>query len=408
MSGREALKSRAAIVAGACVMALLLPLPAEAIEPLGNGGFETGDLTGWSPAGPPGSSVTVVSSYRDSREHQPKDGGHFALLESPSGATTVVALFAAEYGLLVSEAPPKEREMPPQVPPEERARRAGDCAKDLPPPPDVREFDAVRRIGEEIKSRKRTVGSDVGSVNDQGDFVSMKKTSSGVEVKTLINHRTGVKTVSTLAPDGSSTMEVRDKDGGVVSKAGWGKDGTLREYEPGVTDQVFDSAQPVSVVRYDSGGGRLVVQSDKATLSEWNVVVRSHYKERTEGGSSSTASEDIRLKTVVKKLGPGSGYFVTPVGKPMQASAWGKTREEATTNALGQIASRIRTDIRSETVDYQASTPSGTTEKIQMRLDARSNVAFMRYEVTAIIRDGDGYTVSINATPGMVRPKERR
>jgi len=111
VSDRETSRAGGGILRGACLLALLLPVSATASEALRNGGFETGDLTGWTAAGPPGSSVTVVSSHFHEREHRPKEGGFFVLLKSPltrgiGGSVPVPTIltqtFRAEAGAVIS------------------------------------------------------------------------------------------------------------------------------------------------------------------------------------------------------------------------------------------------------------------------------------------------------------------
>ncbi|MBI3574729.1 MAG: LPP20 family lipoprotein [Gammaproteobacteria bacterium] len=247
------------------------------------------------------------------------------------------------------------------------------------------------------------------------DFITTEKeTGGGARVRTRTHRKTGMKGVCTLDPDGSVSQETRDRDGGVISRVGWGKNGKLTEYEPWANDQIFDSAQRVLEVRYRSVGGQTTVHLQspgKAIHGGSSILVRSDYREWSKS-SPSAASEDIRLKTEVRKLkfGRDSRLAVTEVGEPMQASGWGKTRDEAIANALEQIASQIRTDIRSETIDYQASTRSRTTkgttesstESFEQKLDARSKAAFKTYRVVAITRSGDRYTVNIEALPGAV------
>ena len=72
-----------------------------------NGGFETGDLTGWTATSPPGSLVTAIhrSEYRYSPESGPKEGDWFAVLKSPSEATsptTLIQSFHAKAGYVIS------------------------------------------------------------------------------------------------------------------------------------------------------------------------------------------------------------------------------------------------------------------------------------------------------------------
>ncbi len=248
------------------------------------------------------------------------------------------------------------------------------------------------------------------------DFITTEKETGGVRVRTRTHRKTGMKGVCTLDPNGSVSQETRDRDGSVISRVGWGKDGKLAEYEPWASDQIFDSAQRILEVRYHSVEGRTDVRlqsPDKATHAGYGILVRSDYRERSKS-SPSAASEDIRLKTEVRKLklDRDSRLAVIEVRGPMQASGWGETRDEAIANALEQIASQIRIDISSETMDYQASTRSRTakgttesgTESIEQKLDARSMAAFKTYGVTASTRNGNQYTVSIFAVPGAVVP----
>ena len=112
MFDRAALKLRAASVGGAWLIAAFVSPPVMAQQPLGNGGFETGDLAGWTPGGPAGSSVTVVASFFHEREHRPQEGSYFVLLKSPinrSGflapapaPTTLSQTFRVEAGAVIS------------------------------------------------------------------------------------------------------------------------------------------------------------------------------------------------------------------------------------------------------------------------------------------------------------------
>lgn len=248
------------------------------------------------------------------------------------------------------------------------------------------------------------------------DFITTEKKTGGVRMWTRTHRKTGVKGVCTVDSDGSVTQEMRDKDGSVISRVSWGKNGKLWEYEPWASDRIFDSAQRVLEVRYHSIGEQTSVHlqsPDKAMHGGTNFLVRSAYRERSKG-SPSAASEDIRLKTEIRKLkvGRDSGLAVIEVGAPMQVSGWGKTRDEAIANALEQIASEIRIDVRSETIDYQSSTRSRTkkgttessTESFEQKLDARSKAAFKMYRVMATTRNGDLYTVNVMAVPGAVVP----
>lgn len=357
MPGREALKSVVKFLTGACVTALLLHMPAQAADATGYGGFKVSD---------------------------------------PSGSHPV-------------------RPLPPPPPPPWEYTKDGEVI--------LKDSDVIIKDGALIYKGGPEKGGYIGTkdgIVTKDSIVTRKKTSSGARVQTLTDRRTGVKWVHTLDPDGSTAQEVRGKDGGVISRVGRGKNGKLTEYEPWVTDQVFDSAQRVLEIRYHSVGGRTAVNlqsPDKAILGGSNVVVRSYFRSRSKSSSSTASedieSEDIRLKTEIRKFGPGSRFFVLPVGDPpIRASGWGNTRDEAIASALEQIASRIRTDIRSETVDYQASTRSRTTESdteiIEEELDARSKAAFKMYEVTAFMCDGDKCTASVTALPGMVVPASRR
>jgi len=83
---------------------LLLPVSALAAEPLRNGGFETGDLAGWTAGGPSGSSVIVVTKQFHLK-FRPKEGNYSALLESPVGTSnpaTLTQTFRAEAGTVIS------------------------------------------------------------------------------------------------------------------------------------------------------------------------------------------------------------------------------------------------------------------------------------------------------------------
>ena len=105
VSDHEAARAGGGILRGACLLTLLLPISATASEALRNGGFETGDLSGWTPDGPAGSSVTVVSSFFHYGEHAPKEGSRFALLKSPrapTASTTLTQSFHAKAGSVIS------------------------------------------------------------------------------------------------------------------------------------------------------------------------------------------------------------------------------------------------------------------------------------------------------------------
>ena len=350
MPGREALKSVVMFLTGVCMTALLLHMPARAADATGYGGFKVSDPSGSHPARPP----------------------------------------------------PLPRVRPSPPPP------------DLPGVTRTKDGDTIIMGGPEKGGSLITKD---GSLITK-DFITTEKEVGGARVRTRTHRKTGLNGVCTLDSDGPISQEMRDKDGGVISRVRWEENGKkLTEYEPWVTEQVFDSAQRVLEVRYNSVGGQTDVRlrsPDKATLGGSSILVRSDYRERSKG-SPSTASEDIRVKTEVRKLkyDRDGGFAVMEVWKPMQASGWGKTRDEAIANALDQIASQLRIDIRSETIDYQASTRSrttkGTTESsteiIDQKLDAHSKAAFKMYRVVAITRSGDQYTVNIEAVPGAVVPR---
>lgn len=111
MTGRDVLISAMKFLAAVFITAPLLHVPVLAAETLRNGGFETGDLVGWTAGGPPGSSVTVVPSFFQEREHLPKEGRYFVLLKSPltrgvpgsvPASTTLTQTFRAEAGAVIS------------------------------------------------------------------------------------------------------------------------------------------------------------------------------------------------------------------------------------------------------------------------------------------------------------------
>ena len=86
MSGREALKSAVMFLTGACVTALVLLCPPEPPRCCATAVSKSATSRAGPLGGPPGSSVTVVSSFFHEREHQPKEGSKFALLKSlPQG-----------------------------------------------------------------------------------------------------------------------------------------------------------------------------------------------------------------------------------------------------------------------------------------------------------------------------------
>ncbi|MBI2828014.1 MAG: DUF4892 domain-containing protein [Acidobacteria bacterium] len=104
MFDRAALTLRAAIVGGAWLTTFFVCAPAMAQQPLGNGGFESGDIAGWTPGGPAGSSVTVVASFVHEREHRPQEGGYLALLATPAyrAPVTLSQTFHAQAGAVIS------------------------------------------------------------------------------------------------------------------------------------------------------------------------------------------------------------------------------------------------------------------------------------------------------------------
>lgn len=70
---------------------------AQATSPLANGGFETGDLSGWSLSVPPGGSAGATGSAFG---YGPVDGSYFALLKTngPGSYTTAAQTFTVNAG----------------------------------------------------------------------------------------------------------------------------------------------------------------------------------------------------------------------------------------------------------------------------------------------------------------------
>ncbi|HLD14810.1 MAG TPA: hypothetical protein VJB18_08875 [Burkholderiales bacterium] len=329
------------------------------------------------------------------------------LLQVPAQAAEVIG----DSSFMVSDSTGQRPVRPPSLP----------SVRPPPPPPDLSGVTRTKDGDTIIMGGPEKGGSLItkdGSLITK-DFITTEKETGGVQVRTRTHRKTGMKGVCTLDPDGSVSQEMRDKDGGVISRVRWEENGKkLTEYEPWANDQIFDSAQRVLEVRYHSVGEQTTVhlQSPGKAIHGGgsSILVRSDYRERSKG-SPSAASEDIKLKTEVRRLkyDRDSGFAVMEVWRPMQATGQGKTRDEAIANALEQIASQLRTDISSETVDYQSSTRSRTTkgttesstESIEQKLDARSKAAFKMYRVVAITRGGDRYTVNVMAVPGAVVPR---
>jgi len=68
-----------------CILAVLFLVMGRVQADLMNGGFETGDLTGWTFSVPSGASAKVVSSHTEdfgSSTWAPTEGDHFALLKT--------------------------------------------------------------------------------------------------------------------------------------------------------------------------------------------------------------------------------------------------------------------------------------------------------------------------------------
>lgn len=337
---------------GACVTALLLHVPAWAAEATGSGGFMVSDSTG-RPALPP-----------------------------------------------------------PRPPP----------PPDLRPPelPFTRTKDGDMIVGGGPEKGGFIITKDGTHITK--DFITTEKETGGVRIRARAHRKTGMKEVCTKDPDGFVSQEARDKDGVVISRISWSKNGKLVEYEPWANDQIFDSALRVLEARYHRVGDQLTVQLQspgKVNPTGSSILVRNEYRERSKVSrelnktSSSILSQDIRMKTEIRKLklDRDSRFAVMEVlGGTMQASGWGKTRDEAFASALDQIASEIMIHVRSEMIDYQATTRTrtakGTTEsgveRVEDKLDTRSKAAFKAYRIMAVMRDGDQYTVTVEAVPGAV------
>jgi len=355
MTGREALKSAVKFLTGACAMALMLYMPALADDATGNGGLTVSDATG-RPA------------------------------------------------------------LPPPRP---------------PPPPDLRPPDLPftrTKDGDTIVGGGPEKGGFILTKDGKRitkDFIETYEESDGVRIRARANRKTGMKEVCTKDPDGFVSQEARDKDGAVISRVSWSKNGKLVEYEPWVSDEIFNSAQRVLEAGFHRVGEQSTVQlqsAGKVNPGGTGILVRSEYRERSKVSqewnktSSSTLSEDIRWKTEVRRLKQdrNSRFTVTEVlGGTMWASGWGRTPDEAFASALDQIASQIMIHVRSDMIDYQATTRTrtakGTTtssvERIESKLDTRSKAAFKVYRTFAVMRKGDQYTVNVEAVPGAVVPR---
>ena len=81
------------ILALLCAVAFVFSMAATASAiPITNGGFETGDFTGWSVYVPPGASAEVVTSYTTSDPggvvtYDPMEGSYFAKLKTDGHAS---------------------------------------------------------------------------------------------------------------------------------------------------------------------------------------------------------------------------------------------------------------------------------------------------------------------------------
>ena len=242
----------------------------------------------------------------------------------------------------------------------------------------------------------------------------------GIEYITT-DPETGISTEDVTYPDGNREWGQKGQDESVLNKAVQTKDGRLIEYNPGISDDVFEGADPVS-----SWHGRSTKTGEAETTSTGytqegevgtagsGVLVRTKFSVRngeamtTSGGTGST--EYVASESEVRALGRESDYRVKPIGKPVNGTGTGNSPEEALHNALSGAASTVQTKIYGNALDNQRETrgtgDSEGAESFETKMDTSSSVAFSDYKVVSTTQDEDGnFHVTVQATPGLVQRK---